>query len=131
MSRNPWIWGVILLIVGPIVAMCGKRWFPYVAASVGAVLAIDSVIVLFAESGIVENYWALSGVFALALITGVMVGILLRRNIKIATTIVGAISGGILGAFLYEIVFAIWDMESSFGLILTSIVFAVLAAVIT
>jgi hypothetical protein len=50
-SRNPWAVGVALLIAGPIIAMAGKRMFPWVAATVGSLATIGAVIALFAESG--------------------------------------------------------------------------------
>ena len=43
-SDNPIVLGVACIIIGAITAMCGKRWFPWIAAAYGALSAIDSVV---------------------------------------------------------------------------------------
>ena len=110
--------------------MCGKRWFPFVAASVGAIFSIDAVIALFAEAGVVNTWWALALVIVLALATGILVGIVLRRRIWVAVTIVGAIAGGIAGAYLFEFIVAIWAVQSALALLLCAIGFAIIGGVL-
>ena len=125
LAKHPWFPGAVMVVLGPIIALCGKRFFPWVAATLGALAAIDSVIVLFFESGLVTTWWATVLVCLLALATGILVGVLLRRQIRIAVIAVGAIAGGMLGAYLFEVVFAIWNIESSLGLVATGLVFAI------
>ena len=130
-SRNPWAIGVALLIAGPIIAMTGKRLFPWVAASIGSLATIGAVISLFAESGKITEYWSGALVCLLAIVAGIFAGNLLLRNVKIGFVLIGAVSGAIIGALLFEIVFAIWDLESALGLIITTIVFAIIGGSLT
>ena len=50
LSDNPWVYAVLLLVVGPVIALFGKKWFPYVAGITSGLFVGDAVAHFAAHS---------------------------------------------------------------------------------
>jgi len=51
MEDYPWIMGIVYIACGPIIALFGKRWFPWVVATFVSVFTFLAVLMLFSVFG--------------------------------------------------------------------------------
>ena len=114
-EENSWFSAITLIVGGAVVAMLGKRWFPWVGGTFAAVGVLYTVVTL---SGSLE--WTESAVgMILTLLVGmalaIFIGSLIRRNIWLAFGITGVLCGFALGGIVYDAILAAVDWESQVG----------------
>ena len=114
-SDNPIALGVFCIIIGAITAMCGKRWFPWIAASYGALTVIDFVIITSSELGYMDSIMGISLTLLIALVPGIIAGMLIRRFIWVAVGFNGIVVGACFGVFIYTIILALADWMNLIG----------------
>lgn len=112
---NEWAIGIIYLIAGPLIALFGTGWFPYVVASIVAIFVIGIVCSISLAAGWMATGLGTGIVFAVALILGVIGGILIRRNVKVAIGLLGAVGGFFAGTLLFALICSFSDWDASWG----------------
>ena len=126
LSENPTVLGIAFLLVGPIIAMCGKRWFPYIAAGIGAISMTSFIVLLAGIFGAFSSVvWGVLSVIV-ALAVGIAFGALLRRMVWTAVGITGAISGFLFGGFVYTLILQAFNWHSVWGYWGLAVTFAIL-----
>ena len=130
LSENPYVLGVFLLIVGPIIAMCGKRWFPYIAAAIGGMSLIGILMLVAAALGWFTTWGWVLLIFIICVTLGVLFGMLLRRFIWFAIGLIGIIGGFLLGAFVYTLILKSSGWESYWGFWGITLAMAILGGVL-
>lgn len=131
LSDNPYVLGIMLLVVGPMIAMCGKRWFPYIAATMGGMFIGGFFMLVAGAFGwLSSTVWIIVCVL-IAVALGVAFGMLLRKVIWFAVGLVGIIGGFFLGSFVYTLILHASGWESYWGYWGVAIGFAVLGGVLS
>ena len=126
LSNNPWVLAVFLLIVGPIIALLGKKWFPYVAGIVACISVMDGVAHFAGWMGWLSTTWSPYVVLAVALILGIIAGGIVAKFIWIAVGLSGIIAGGFFGFFIFYLMAATTNHAENWELIALGITFALL-----
>ena len=96
--------GIMYLVVGPLLALFGAAWFPYVVASLVAIFTIGLICSLSLAAGWMATGLGTGIVLAVAIIVGVIVGILVRRNVWIMVGLLGLIGGFFSGALIFALI---------------------------
>ena len=131
LSENPTVLGLVFLLVGPVIAMMGKRWFPYIAASIGAITVICGVMLLAGLFGFMSSWvWGTISLLV-AVLVGVLFGMFLRRAVWTAVGITGAISGFLFGGFVYTLILQASGWKSLYGYWGLAVTFCVLFTVLS
>ena len=126
LNDNEWAIGVIYIIAGPLIALFGTAWFPYVVSSLIAIFAIGCVTGLSLAFGWMTSTVGTIVTLVVALIVGVICGILVRRNIWLMIGLVGMIAGFFSGSIVFALISSMSGWEASWGYWVVS---AVMAAV--
>ena len=79
-SQNQLLIGIILILLGPFIAVAGKTLFPYVAAAVASLTVIVITLIVCQLANWMSSTAGEVLCVLLALAAGVGVGILLRRS---------------------------------------------------
>ena len=95
---------LILLLTGPVVALFGKKLFPWVSAIVGALIVIPLVIFLCSGTGWLDTTGGFWGVVIGALLLGVLAGVILKKSAWIGIGLIGTYAGYLCGFVLYGLV---------------------------
>ena len=102
--ENEWVIGVIYIIAGPLIAIFGSRWFPYIVASLVALFVIVVICMLGLSFGWMESVGASIAIVLVALVLGILAGCLVRRHIKWMLGLLGLIAGFFGGTLLYALI---------------------------
>lgn len=124
-ASNPWAIGIILLLVGPFIALKGDNMFRWVAGTVGAVAAFGLTFIVLAAFGAADTsagFWVSLIVSALA--AGVAFWLLFTK-IDWAIGIVGAVGGYFAGTVIFTLLLAMFDWTALWAMLLISIGFAI------
>ena len=92
---------LFLLITGPLVALFGKKLFPWVSAIVGTLIVIPLVIFLCSGTGWLDSTGGFWGVVIGALLLGLLTGFILHRSVWIGIGLIGTYAGYLCGFMLY------------------------------
>ena len=109
----------------------GKRWFPYVVGTIGAVTTVSTIVIFGAMHGAAGKTSSLILLLACALCAGILVGVLLRKAIWIGVGLVGMVAGFALGSFIYGVILAATGWQSYWGAVLICVFGALLGGVLT
>ena len=90
------------MIIGPVIAFSGKRFFPYIAAVVISLATFFGSLVAFQLHGKLVETDGIIGSFAASLAFAIVVGCCVRRSFWIMVTIFGGIVGSFLGLIVYS-----------------------------
>ena len=93
LAENEWCIGIIYLVLGPILAIFGLQWFPYVTASLVAIFIITLVASLGLAFGFMNSTGGLIAVLAVGLLLGILAGCLIRRKIWLMVGLLGLVAG--------------------------------------
>ena len=121
LSDNPWVYAVLLLVVGPVIALFGKKWFPYVAGITSGLFVGDAVAHF---AGWMEWYttsWSPYVVAAVAIFLGFLVGNIVARKIWFAVGLLGIVAGLSLGTMIFAIIAATTGYATNWELLLLCI----------
>jgi len=131
LSENEWAIGILYLIIGPCLALFGQQWFPWVTASLVAVFVMGTICSLSLAFGWMTSTTGTIVVLVVALILGVVAGILVRRNIKIMVALLGGVAGFFLGALLFALIANFSGWTAVWGYWLVSSLMAVVGVVLS
>lgn len=104
LSENQWAIGILYLVVGPLLALFGQKWFPYVTAALVAIFVIGIICSLSLAFGWMASTVGTVVVLVVALILGVLAGILVRRNIRLMVALLGGVAGFFSGALIFALI---------------------------
>ena len=131
LSDNPWVLAIFLLIVGPIVAIFGKRWFPYVIATISSLLVVSIIVFGGALHGFADTTTSLIILLVVALLAGILTGVVIRRAIWIGVGLTGIVAGFALGSFIYGCILATTGWKSYWGALAICISLAIVGGILT
>jgi len=106
-----WIIGITFIIVGPVIGMLGKRWFPWVVAIFAGGCAWGMFCLLFLVFGWMDNsagFW-----ICLIVALGLAVGVswLVKKAIWFEVGLLGVMGGFFFATYSYSLIIAAsgWD----------------------
>jgi len=122
--ENEWAIGVIYIVVGPLIGLQGMAWFPYATASVIAIATIAVACYVGLAAGWMTSTGGCLAVCGVALCLGIVMGCLIRRQIWLMVSLLGAVAGFFLGAFVFAVIFAITGWNAIWGFWVIGVSFA-------
>lgn len=125
LADNQWAVGIIYLILGPVVALRGLAWFPYVTASLMAIFVIGIVLSFSLAMSWMVTTTGTIVTFCVALLLGIIAGMVIRRNIWIMIGVLGLIAGFFSGSLIYALIFGLTGWKAVWGYWLISVAMAV------
>ena len=128
---NEWAIGIIYLIFGPLIALFGTGWFPYVVAAIVAIFVIGIVCSISLAAGWMSTGLGTGIVFAVALILGVIGGMVIRRNVKAAIGILGGVGGFFSGSIIFALIASFCEWEAAWGFWVISVSMALVGFLIS
>jgi len=105
-EEHPWIIATIYLVAGPLIALFGLSWFPYVAAGVTALFVMTLVGSICMAFGWMTGTMGTLICAFVALGLGIGIGMLVRRQIWFMMMLLGVVAGFFLGTLVYTLVAA-------------------------
>ena len=93
MHDHPWIFGLIMIIGGPIVALSGQRFFPYVISGIVSFSLLLGILIFCSMIGIMETTVGLCISIGVALVSALLSGWLVMKTVWIAIGILGLVGG--------------------------------------
>ena len=129
LADNEWAIGILYLIIGPILALFGAAWFPYVTASLVAVFTIGLLCSLSLAAGWMATTVGTVVTFVVAIIVGVLVGMLVRRHVWIMVGLLGLIGGFFSGALVFALIAGMSGWTAAWGYWVISILLAAVGCV--
>jgi len=131
LAENEWCIGIIYLVLGPILAIFGLQWFPYVTASLIAIFIITVVASLGLAFGFMNSTGGLIAVLAVGLLLGILAGCLIRRKIWLMVGLLGLVAGFFSGALVFALISSASGWTAAWGWWVISIVMAIVGALVT
>lgn len=129
--ENQWAIGILYLVIGPVLALFGQKWFPYVTAALVAVFVIGTVCSLSLTFGWMESTVGTIVVMVVALILGVVAGMIVRRNIKWMVALLGGVAGFFSGAFVFALIASMSGWTAVWGYWVVCSLMAVIGVVLS
>jgi hypothetical protein len=126
-----WLIGIVYIIVGPLIALFGLQWFPFVVASLSAIFVTGVIFTACFTFGWMEDTTGAVLVPILAIILGVVTGILLRKNVRIMIGLLGLAGGFFAGGLLFSIIASFSDWNAVWGYWVISCVMATIGCVLS
>lgn len=130
LNENQWVIGLIYLVAGPIIALFGLKWFPYVTASIAAIFVIGIVTSFSLAMGWMYTTTGVVIVLVVALIGGIVTGVLIRRNVWFMIGLLGIAAGFFIGSLLFAMIAGISDWSAVWGFWVISIATAALGCLL-
>lgn len=120
-ENYPWVFGLVLLIGGPIIALLGKRWFPYITASIASIFSFGTLIFFFSVFGWLSS--AVGLVFSLILAIGASVaaGWFTFTITWFSIGVLGVIGGFFVGSLIAAFFDAAFGLNQLWFLIIVSL----------
>ena len=104
LSENEWAIGILYIIIGPLIALYGAKWFPYVTAGLIAVFTIGIILSISLAAGWMATTGGTVACFIVALVAGVIAGMLIRRHIWLMVALLGLIGGFFSGSLVFAFI---------------------------
>lgn len=123
----PWLFGIIMILGGPIVALYGRRFFPWVVSGVVAVTVLLGALIVSSVLGFMETTMGVGISIGIAIIASLLAGWFVMKTVWIAVGLLGLIGGFFLGSMLYTIFLAAMP---NFGALWAMVLFSVACAVL-
>ena len=110
-EENMWLLGIFYIILGIIIALYGVKLFPYIGASIVAIFTITVVCSLTLAFGWMDETWGCVLCIIAAIVLGVVLGMIMRRNIWLLIALCGLVGGFFTGAIIDSaiVVCSGWD----------------------
>jgi len=111
-ADHPAVLGVLFLIMGPIIALFGKRWFPNVVASIVFIFVSCGFMIMFSALECMETTPGLAGSIAGSLVLGILFAWFAKAHIWAAIGLLGLIGGWFLGEMIYLCILGVSDWQN-------------------
>jgi len=126
LGQHPYILGALLLVFGGIVTFFGRKFFQYTIATIGFGVGFLTTMLLFSVMGMLDGFneskesiFLTIASFIIALIVATFLAFIMFKTIKFGAMLLGAISGGLIGVTLYNLIF--FSTDSFYLLVVTCI----------
>jgi len=127
--ENEWAIGIIYVVFGPLIALFGASWFPYIVASLVAIFTIGVVCGLSLAFGWMATGLGTGLTIGVAFILGILGGCFVRRNIKVMLGLLGMIAGFFSGSLIFALIAASSGWNAVWGFWVISVVMAIIGCV--
>lgn len=101
----PWVLGIFYLMLGPIMALWGKKLFPQAVGSLVFVVVVLGLLMLFSMANSMTTLLGKILCSTISTLLGLMAANYTRVKIKFSITILGFIAGWYLAELIYFAVF--------------------------
>lgn len=112
MEEYPWVLGTIFILLGPIVGLLGKRWFPWVVASLAAIMTCCGLLVLFTVFGWMNETVGFWICLPVSFLLAGFVFWLAKKAIWLEVGIIGCLGGWFAGEMVYSLIMAATGFEA-------------------
>lgn len=129
--ENEWAIGVIYLIVGPLIAVFGSRWFPYIVAGLVGLFTITIICGASLALGWMGSVGGSIATVCVALILGIVLGCLVRRRFNWLLGLLGLIAGFFGGSLVFALISGMSGWNAVWGFWVISILLAIVGAVLS
>ena len=126
MHDYPWLFGIIMVVGGPLVAMYGKRFFPWVVAGIVSVTLLMASLVICSVLGFMSSYSGVGISIGIATLISLLAGYFIKRMVFVAVAVLGVVGGFFLGSMIYTTVLAFLHWNALWAMISFSLICAVL-----
>jgi len=126
LGDNEWAIGIIYLVVGPLIALFGLKFFPIVTAGVTALFVMIMVIYFCMAAGWMAGTGACVAVFIVALNLGIIAGCIIKRYFWLMVGMLGFVGGFFAGGLVYAVIYGCTGWKELWGYWLIGATFAVL-----
>ena len=126
MATYPWLFGIIMILGGPIVALYGRRFFPWVIAGVLAISFLMGSLVFCSILGFMETNVGIAVSVGGSALVSLLSGWFVMKTVWIAVGILGLIGGFFMGTMIYTIFLA----ALGWGALWAMVVFSILCAML-
>lgn len=131
MHDHPWIFGLIMIIGGPIVALSGQRFFPWVMTGIVSISLSLGILIFCSMIGIMETTVGLCISIGVALVSTLLSGWLVMKTVWIAIGILGLVGGFFLGTMIYTIFLAAFHHGALWVMVCFSILCAIIGGLLS
>ena len=130
LSDNQWAIGAIYLVAGPLIALFGTAWFPYVTAALIGIFIIGVVCSLSLAFGLMTSTTAGVIIFIVAVILGVLAGVLIRRKIWLMVGLLGLVAGFFSGSLIFALLGSMTGLTANWAYWVVSTIMAIVGCVL-
>ena len=99
-NKYQYYFATVILIMGLVIAFGGRRFFPYIAASVISLSTFFGLLIALQIFGWMSSTWSVIGCIVASLIAACAVGCFIRRCFWLQVTIFGGIVGNSIGVLI-------------------------------
>ena len=130
LSENPLVLSIICLLLGPLLCLFGNAYFPFIGACLGAGTMINLILFISGFMGWMGTTTNVYICVALAILVGVLFGILIAKNIKVVLVLNSLVFGLVFGMFAYGLIAYFFEWYQWWGLVAISLTTMILGGVI-
>jgi hypothetical protein len=102
----PWLFGIIMILGGPIIAFYGRRFFPWVIASIVFISTLLITLVICQLIGLFSGTVGIAVSLVVAVTLSVVTSRLAMKTVWISVSLLGLIGGFIMGCLIYTVYIA-------------------------
>lgn len=124
LDENTWCIGIIYLLAGPVIALFGTAWFPWVCAGLIAIFVFGFILFASLSFGWMTGTTGIVVTFIVALILAILCGMLVRRKIWLMVGLLGLVAGFFSGSLIATLVYSMTGSEAVWMFWVISIVMA-------
>lgn len=128
-AKNKYYFAVLALIVGPIIALGGKRFFPYIAAGVASLAVLILTIGICIVLGAFNTTTGLVFSLLSCLLFAILAGCFLRRAFWLNIAVLGVVGGLVIGVVLNSIFSIALKYDSDVAFIVMVCVFGTIGGI--
>ena len=123
LEENEWALGVIYLVIGPIIALFGLRFFPLLTSGITGLFIMIITIYVAMAAGWMASTGGCIAVIVVAVNLGIVAGCIVKRYIWLLVGMIGLVAGFFAGSMIYAIIYGTtgWDKIWSYWLIAISL----------
>lgn len=121
MHDYPYIFGIILILGGPIVALYGRRFFPWVIGGIVSICILLGILVFCSVVGIMNTTAGAIVSIVVAFIVAGLAGKLSMKTVWLAVGLLGLIGGFFVGSLIFTMFIAALGYGALWAMILFSV----------
>ena len=130
-DNNEWLVGIILIISGLFIGLCGLKYLRSIAAILVSLSIFLLILVLSNIFGFFITILGISLTFAVALVSAISCGIATLFFVWIAIGGLGVLGGFFLGSLIYEVTFMQYNFSNAWGFMGLTVTGVVLGLVLS
>ena len=125
MVDYPWLFGLIMILGGPIVALFGRKFFPWVIFCCVGITFFMATLIFCSLLGFMETWLGVGISVLVGIFISGFAGWLAFRTVWVAVGILGLIGGFFLGTMIFTIFLAMLGFGQLWAMILCGILCAI------